>query len=365
MHDAQACGRAKFAALFSHRPMKPRSSSKRGSSKTRGRDGIEVTLPFKSPYDWQTIIRFYGSHSIPGIERVTANCFARIFRIDNTIGTVRVRAIDGARRLKVRIAPEDPAIVSAATSRVRKMFDLDCDPMLITAQLSIIPLLAVLCRRFPGLRVARGWDPFETAVCAILGQLVSSQQRANLIGQLVSNYGEEIIDPSSGNSSRLFPSAETLASSDLSAVRTTEARREAIRDFSRRVLSGAISLAHAQDPAVFRKTLLETKGLGPWSAEYISLRAIGDTDAFPKTDLILKRVLDLHPDLDLARIKPWRSYAAIYLWKEFAQTLSRDRKTLQRGNGRESVGSAWNGTATRVSAVNACRVTKTEGGKEK
>jgi len=76
----------------------------------------------------------------------------------------------------------------------------------------------------------------------------------------------------------------------------------------------------------FRKALLETRGLGPWSAEYISLRALGDTDAFPKTDLILKRALELHPDLDLAAVKPWRSYAAIYLWREFAQSLSKRKR---------------------------------------
>jgi AraC family transcriptional regulator of adaptative response / DNA-3-methyladenine glycosylase II len=172
----------------------------------------------------------------------------------------------------------------------------------------------------------RGWDPFETAICSILGQLVSASQRANLIGQLVRNYGEEVVDPVSVEKLYLFPSAEVLAGSDLSAVKTTIARREAIREFSRRVLSGAISLADAQDPAAFRTALLETPGLGPWSAEYISLRAIGDTDAFPRTDLILKRVLELHPDLDLQRIKPWRAYAAMYLWKQFAPTLSKNRK---------------------------------------
>ena len=91
------------------------------------------------------------------------------------------------------------------------------------------------------------------------------------------------------------------------------------------MLSRAISLAEDQDYATFRQALLKTKGVGPWSAEYIRLRT-GDTDAFPETDLILKRVLDLHPDLDLERIKPWRSYAAVYLWKEFAETLSRRRK---------------------------------------
>jgi 3-methyladenine DNA glycosylase/8-oxoguanine DNA glycosylase len=206
------------------------------------------------------------------------------------------------------------------------MFDLDCDPRAIGRSLGRVPLLATLCRRYPGLRLARGWDAFETAICAILGQLVSAGYRATLIGQLVRHYGEEIADPLTAERAYLVPRAEVLAASDLSAVKTTGARREAIREFSRRVLSGAISFADGQDPAALRRAILETKGLGPWSAEYISLRAAGDTDAFPKTDLILKRVLALHPDLDLEPIKPWRAYAATYLWKEFAQTLSRSKK---------------------------------------
>ena len=306
--------------------MRARSTGRRDCSKLCDRGGIDVHLPFKSPYDWQSIIRFYQSHSIPGVERVTEDSFARVFRLGNTLGFVRVRAIPGKPRLKVRIVPADAKICLEVVRRIKKMFDLDCDPTVIGKNLKRIPLLATLCRRFPGLRVARGWDAFETAICSILGQLVSAGHRATLIGQLVSNYGEEIADPLSGEKTRLFPGAEVLAQSDLSFVRTTAGRREAIRDFSRRVLSGAISLSDEQDPANFRKALLETKGVGPWSAEYISLRAIGNTDAFPKTDLILKRVLDLHPDLDLERTKPWRSYAATYLWKEFAQTLSRNKK---------------------------------------
>jgi len=173
--------------------------------------------------------------------------------------------------------------------------------------------------------VPGGWDPYETAVCSILGQVVSAEQRASLVGELVRGYGEEIFHPVTGAKAHLFPSATVLANSDLNKVRTSIARKEAVRDFSRRVLSGAISLSEAQDPMMFRKALLETKGLGPWSAEYISLRSIGDTDAFPRTDLILKRVLALHPDLDLEVIKPWRSYAAVYLWRGFAQILSKQK----------------------------------------
>ena len=303
--------------------MRTQAKVRRDRSKTDGGDGREISLPFRPPYDWRAITGFYRSHPIPEIERVTDKCFERVFRIANTIGFVRVEAIVGAPRLKVRLVPDDPTIRLEAMRRVRKMFDLDLDPFLISNSFARIPLLASLCDRYPGLRLPRGWDPFETAICTILGQLVSAEQRSNLVGQLVHSYGEEIADPLSGEKKHLFPGPDALANADLSAVQTTAARREAIREFSRRLLSGAISLSEAQDSAAFRKSLLDTKGLGPWSAEYISLRAIGDTDAFPKTDLILRRVLTLHPDLDLERIKPWRSYAAIYFWKEFAETLSK------------------------------------------
>src|SRR3989442_1760615 len=123
----------------------------------------------------------------------------------------------------------------------------------------------------------QGWDAFETAICSILGELVSAEQRSNLVGQLVRGYGEEIAHPISREKTYLFPGANILAQSDLSRVKTTIARREAIQELSRRVLSGAISLSEPQDPASFRKALLETTGIGAWSAEYISLRAIGDT----------------------------------------------------------------------------------------
>jgi AraC family transcriptional regulator, regulatory protein of adaptative response / DNA-3-methyladenine glycosylase II len=306
-----------------------RGTVKKARSMIGRADRIEINLAFKPPYDWQTIIRFYMSHPIPGVERVTEDSFERIFRIGNTIGFFQVRAMVNEPQLKLRTTIADPSILGEIISRVRRMFDLDADPLLIANCFAQVLLLAKLYDRFPGLRLPRGWDPFETAICSILGQLVSAAQRTNLVGQIVRSYGDEITHPVSGEATHLFPRPEILAKSDLSDVGTTVARREAIRDFSRRVLRGTISLSQAQDPVAFRKTLLETKGLGPWSTEYISLRTLDDTDAFPKTDLILKRALELHPDLDLELIRPWRSYAAIYLWKEFAQTLSKRKKEKQ------------------------------------
>jgi AraC family transcriptional regulator, regulatory protein of adaptative response / DNA-3-methyladenine glycosylase II len=305
---------------------KPRGTVKKARLKISRADETEINLGFRPPYDWQTIIRFYISHPIPGVERVTEDSFERVFCIGKTIGFFQVQPMVNKRQLRLRIVAANPKIVFEVVRRVRRMFDLDADPIVIANCFAPVRVLAKLCDRFPGLRLPRGWDAFETAICSILGQLVSAVQRSNLVGQIVRGYGDGITHPVSGEKTRLFPRPEVLAKSDLNRVGTTVARKEAIRDFSRRVLTGAISLSETQDPTAFRKSLLETKGLGPWSAEYISLRALDDTDAFPKTDLILKRVLELHPDLDLEPIRPWRSYAAIYLWKEFAQALSKRKK---------------------------------------
>jgi AraC family transcriptional regulator of adaptative response / DNA-3-methyladenine glycosylase II len=295
-----------------------------------GADALELKLSFRPPFDWQSLMQFYKDHPIPGVESFSDNCFQRVFRIGNVVGCFQAQMAAREAHVKLRVVTPDPRILFELVSRVRRMFDLDSDPMLVAQSFEKIPLLSHLCRRFPGLRLPGGWDPFETAVCSILGQLVSAGQRSNLTAQLIAAYGEEFAHPLTGEKICLFPGPEKLAESDLARVKTTPGRREAIREFSRRVLSGAILLSEAQDPSSFRKALLAINGIGPWSAECISLRAIGDTDAFPRTDLILKRVLDLYPALDLQAVKPWRSYAALYFWKEFAQTLSQRKRSQYR-----------------------------------
>ncbi|HEX2928188.1 MAG TPA: AlkA N-terminal domain-containing protein [Candidatus Binatia bacterium] len=322
----------RFNDAFKKRFERAPSQLRRARSNIKTGEGIELKLSFRPPYDWQTLMRFYQTHPIPGVEWATENAFERVFRIEGSVGFLRVQPVAGKPQLNLSVATENPRLLFEVVNRIRRMFDLDSDPMLIGKSFAQVPLLAKLVERFPGLRVPGGWDPFETAICAILGQVVSAEQRATLVGQLVRGYGEEITHPVTKEKAYLFPGPAVLASSDLSKVRTSDARKEAVRDFSRRVLSRDISLSEAQDPAMFRKALLDTKGLGPWSAECISLRAIGDTDAFPRTDLILKRVLALHPDLDLEVIKPWRSYATVYLWKAFSQTLSKQSRKKRFGS---------------------------------
>jgi len=214
------------------------------------------------------------------------------------------------------------------------MFDLDSDPLLIANIFQSHKFLDSLWKQYPGLRIARGWDPFETAICTILGQLVSLSQGRTLVHQLVQSCGEKIVHPVTGQGAFLFPSPGVLAAADLQEVKTTQARKNTIKELSRRILRQELDLVTPQDADVAREHLESICGIGPWSAEYISLRALGNADAFPARDLILKRALAKHPDLNLDTIRPWRSYAAIYLWRHDAETLSkRDGAVIRRGSG--------------------------------
>lgn len=316
----------RFNDAFKKRFRRNPSEMRRRNPKPMPDGGIELTLAYRPPFDWPSLIGFFQAHRIPGVETVTPESYERVFRLGESVGYVRVVPDPAGSQLRLRVVTDDPTILFEVARRVRRMFDLDSDPVLVANALAGVPLLDRLVRRRPGLRVARGWDAFEMAVCTILGQFVSVSHASALAGQLVRHYGVEVTHPLTGQAARLFPTAEGLAGVDLAHVKTTTARKQTIREFSRRVLVGELSLSEAQDPAGFRRNLRGIKGIGPWSAEYVSLRALGDADAFPAADLILRRVVELHPELELDRVKPWRAYAAVYLWNEFAQTLSRKKE---------------------------------------
>ena len=144
-----------------------------------------------------------------------------------------------------------------------------------------------------------------------------------MVHQLVQSCGEKIVHPVTGKDAFLFPSPGIVAEANLKEVKTTQARKNTLKEFSRRVFRQELDLVTPQDADVSRELLQSIGGIGPWSAEYISLRALGHADAFPATDLILKRALAKHPDLNVDTMRPWRSYAAIYLWRHYAATLSK------------------------------------------
>ncbi len=306
-----------FKNRFHRAPSEMRKRLSREETET-----LTLSLSYRPPFDWNTLLNHYYTHQVSGVEFVSSDSYERMFRIGKTLGFLRVSKSEGESQLKLNVSVDDPTVLFSVSQKVRQMFDLDSDPLLVTNSFQSHKFFDSLWKKYPGLRLARGWDPFETAICTILGQLVSVKQAKALVAQLVEHYGEAVTHRQTGKTGFLFPAPTTLAKANLSEVKTTESRKRAIREIARRVASHEIDLLTPQDDDTVRAQLLSIPGIGPWSAEYISLRAFGSTDAFPHTDIILKRAIEKHPDIDLTKLRPWRSYAAVYLWKHYAVELS-------------------------------------------
>lgn len=283
-------------------------------------------VSYKPPFDWETLLHYYSKHRIPFVEEISDTHYQRVFKIDSAVGLFSVQNNTEKAQLEIKIYCPDAKVQSTVVERVRNMFDLDSDPHLIGNQFAKVPFLNNLWNEFPGLRIGRGWDPFEIAVGTILGQVVSVEQASRLMGDLVKSYGEKITHPLTGEDTYLFPAPEVLATATLDEIKTTTQRKCSIRELSQRIIDNQISLVEHQDLEEFKRQLKTIKGIGNWSAEYISLRGLGDTNAFPKEDLLLNRALLLHADnFDPDQLAPWKGYLAIYLWKKYAVTLSKQK----------------------------------------
>lgn len=300
----------------------------RKSKALRSENAFVLHIAYRPPFDWNNLLHYYSKHQIPFIENVTDSQYERIFKIDSTIGVFTVRNDEKNAQLEIKIHCSDPKVLFTLVNRVRSMFDLNSDPLLICNQFSLFPFLNNLWNEFPGLRIARGWDPFEIAVGTILGQVVSVQQACRLMWDIVKNYGEKIVHPLTNEQAFLFPTPETLAAASLKEIGTTAQRKETIKNLSKSLIEKKIRFDEFQDFESFKKQLRYIKGIGSWSAEYIALRGLGDTNAFPKDDLVLKKALTLTAkDFDPDQIAPWRGYLAVYLWRKYAKNAIKTKET--------------------------------------
>lgn len=315
----------RFNEAFKNRFHRTPSELRKDSTPVTG-GPYELKLSYRPPYDFSGLLEFYSHHLVSSVESINRGSYERVFKIEDHIGSFKVSHAEKTHELLLTINTPEPKHLFQLVERARRMLDVDSDPMLVSQAFSSSTMLKKILKKHPGLRYPTGWDPFEISVCSILGQLVSVKQARELVKQLVEHYGESVRCPATGREAHLFPTPEILAKSDLLKVKTTSRRRNTIRKFSQLVLKGEIALDSTQDPQSFREKLLRIEGIGPWTAEYISLRALGDTNAYPSTDLILKRVKENFPSFDPETLRPWRGYAAFYLWKEFAKSLTGKRE---------------------------------------
>jgi AraC family transcriptional regulator, regulatory protein of adaptative response / DNA-3-methyladenine glycosylase II len=262
------------------------------------------------------LLRFLALRAIPGLEEAAGSTYRRSLRLAQGTAVVEVSA--GAHGLRLDDERDRPE----ALGRCRRLLDLDADTARIDAALGQDPLLGPLVRRRPGLRVPRATDGFELAVRAIVGQQVTLAAARRTGARLVALYGHRLEEPV-GGITHLFPTPAAVAEVDSLELRMPRVRASALRALARAVLDGELDLGPGADRAAARRTLLTLPGVGPWTASYVGMRALGDSDAFPPGDAAVRRALrrlgeDGRPAAAqrlAERWRPWRSYALMHLWR--------------------------------------------------
>lgn len=310
---------------FGKPPGELRKRRRSASSPDSDSGALTLRLPYRPPYAWEPLLAFLAARANPGVEAVAGSAYLRTFRCGGSEGWLTVRPAsdpsESSLELRLHLAPgaELGAGLMDTVERVRMQFDLEADPLRIASQLGQDPRLAPLVAAQPGLRVPGGFDGFELAVRAILGQQVSVKGATTLSGRLVQHFGKPLAASGArpAQLTHLFPSPDVLATAELTQIGIPKARAAALRGLADAVAAGRLMLSSSADVAQTVKTLLALPGVGPWTAQYIAMRVLRDPDAFPATDLVLARMLSGgEPDAEPWR--PWRAYAALYLWNSIA-----------------------------------------------
>lgn len=284
---------------------------------------VTLRLAVRTPWQPAALQRFCRAHAIPGVETIDteAHTHSRVIRSPHGVALVTViwdHRAEGpdAGSISVRFRMPDLSDLTFLVGAVRRWLDLDADPAVIDAALSLDPLLAPLIRQRPGLRLPGAIDGAETALLTVLGQQVSLAAARRFSGRLVAAYG----DPTESGLVA-FPLPARLAAAPVAELRAvvglTQARARTMHSLASALANG-LSLTPHSDRASTREALLAIPGIGPWTADYITLRALGDPDAFVGDDLIAKRTLGVAHGTQARQLaaawSPWRGYALMHLW---------------------------------------------------
>ncbi|SHM88785.1 DNA-3-methyladenine glycosylase family protein [Phytopseudomonas punonensis] len=284
-----------------------------------------LQLLYQAPWDWQQFHAHFRLRAIAGQECLGERDYCRNFRLGDVTGWFRVTALPDQHALTLEHSTSAIACQPVLVQRVRRMFDLDVDPALIAAHFAADQHLAAMLARNPGLRLPTAFDAFEQAVRAIVGQQVTVKAAVTITGRLVDRLGEPLVDAPAGID-RLFPTPEAIAAANLDGIGMPGKRVQTLQHFAAQIASGALHLDISAGASELIERLCALPGIGPWTAEYIALRAFGDADAFPASDLgllkapiwgptgITARQLQLHAEA----WRPWRAYAAAHLWHNYS-----------------------------------------------
>jgi AraC family transcriptional regulator of adaptative response / DNA-3-methyladenine glycosylase II len=289
---------------------------------------LTLRLPVRAPFAGTELVAFLGARAIPGVEEVVDGSYRRVLTLPH--GAATVALTPAADHVHAELRLDDLRDLTAAVQRARRLLDLDADPVSVADGLGRHRLLRPLVRAEPGRRVPGHPDGHELLVRAILGQQVSVAGARTLAARLVARWGKPL-DRVDGTLTHQFPHADALAAARLDDVGLTAVRAATVRAAAAAVADGSLVVDPGVDREELRRRLLAQRGIGPWTTEYVLMRAVGDPDAFLASDLGVRRALDAlgvrsDPAAAVAHAeawRPWRAYANVHLWSVTAKERAR------------------------------------------
>ena len=279
-----------------------------------------LRLAYRPPLDFPAMLAFLRKRAIPGIECIDERSYQRVIVSDGRPSLIRVSADPKRPELRLQLGSTDARAIPGIVAKVRRVFDLDADLRTVHACLEQEPLLAHGIAQRPGLRIPGGWDGFEVAARAVLGQQVSVAAATTLARRLVQRFGTPLADMPEGLD-RQFPAPSELADAPLEQIGLPRTRASTLRAVAAACAEGRLDFSRAQTLQQFVAQATALPGIGAWTAHYMALRALGMPDAFPAGDLVLQQVLGQGQRLGERACearsqpwRPWRAYAVLHLW---------------------------------------------------
>jgi AraC family transcriptional regulator of adaptative response / DNA-3-methyladenine glycosylase II len=313
----------RFNHLFRTRYRMTPGQLRRDTTREAPVEKMVFEIAYRPPYDWSSIHAFLARRAVAGVEIADARSYSRTLRLVRhrsvVTGWFSVAPAPRKNALRVSVSASLAKALPAALSRVKHLFDVAAHPE------EISQALGELASPRRGLRLPGAADGFELAVRAILGQQVSVVAATRIAARLADAFGEDIDTPVAGLN-KLFPTPEALAALDPPKVATTgiiSARARAIVALAKEVAAERIHLEPSADVTATLAALEALPGVGPWTAQYIAMRALAWPDAFPHPDVaLIKAMKASSPREALAASeswRPWRAYAVMHLWKSLEE----------------------------------------------
>jgi AraC family transcriptional regulator, regulatory protein of adaptative response / DNA-3-methyladenine glycosylase II len=317
-----------FTTRYRMPPTRLRKKAAEDASTMNGSGTSTLQLSYRSPYDWSGILAFLQARELKGVEWVTEGFYARTVHLGNHKGWIKVTQSKKKNALLIEFTHTLAPVLPALLNRVRDLFDLSARPEIISGHFAGDKVLGPLVKANPGMRVPGAFNGFELGLRAILGQQVSVKSATTVAGRLVAALGEPIVTPFS-ELTRLTPSPRRVAQSsvdELVKFGIVSARCKGILGLAHAQVSGKLSLdsGNHHNPEATIQRLAELPGIGPWTANYMAMRALRWPDAFPKEDIAVRHNLGGVTAKQAEEMsqawRPWRSYAVLHIWKNPMQS---------------------------------------------